>query len=155
MEGSRIDDAPYRRAGRLCADGRCLLSLLFFELIQFIVIRFSIDCIVRWGSETRLMESRGIGSDAPSHWLGISHVINLPLLLSPYLLLLFTRSHITVLVGCSHDPHSRRVEVVEVLVRFIRTAGSDDVSTKCEVFNLNTVTNGSNLDLHVFEELNF
>lgn len=66
------------QAGRLRADGRCLLSLLFFELIQFIVIRFSIDCIVQWGSETRLMESQGTVRDAPpSHRLDISHVINL------------------------------------------------------------------------------
>lgn len=58
MEGCPVDVGA-RCAGRLCADGRCLLSALFFELIQFIVIRFSIDCIVRWGSETRLMESLG------------------------------------------------------------------------------------------------
>lgn len=45
--------------GRSRADGLCLLSLLFFDLIQFIVIRFSIDCIARQGRETRLIESRG------------------------------------------------------------------------------------------------
>lgn len=40
--------------------------------------------------------------DAPSHWLGISHVINLSSsCASAYLLPLFTISHITVLVPCT------------------------------------------------------
>lgn len=77
---------------RLRTDGRCLLSVLFFELIQFIVIRFSIDCIVRWGRETRLMESPGT---PPSHRLRISHVINLlPSVRLCHLLSPFTLHHL-------------------------------------------------------------
>lgn len=72
-----------RTARQSCADGRCLLSALFFELMQFIVIRFSIDCIGPWGSETRLMESRGDGEAVDA--FGISHVINLPFVLVPSL----------------------------------------------------------------------
>lgn len=63
---------------RLCADGLCSLSPLFFELIQFIVIRFSIDCIVRWGSETRLIVSPGSWDGRAVAHSRISHVINLP-----------------------------------------------------------------------------
>lgn len=66
---------------RLFADGRCLLSLLFFELIQFIVIRFSIDCIVRWGSRNSFdgvpRDERAVAQSR------ISHVINLRVLVYP------------------------------------------------------------------------
>lgn len=73
----------------LCADGQCLLSQLFFELIQFIVIRFSIDCIVRERNSFDGVPREGAIA------LGISHVINLPLFVqirvSPHLLHLIHR----------------------------------------------------------------